>query len=357
VAINFMSPAVFRPVLLVGVSLVQLILAGCSGSNRNPAGLKFSKAEYDLGVLVQGISAVNRTLEFDFENIGSAEIVILGVETSCSCLEVRFPQGPIRPGETGKITLTLGLEGKSGFISSSANVRYGLVDLAEGDLGQVLLRCSATVLPVTKLLSDDIDFGATSPFARASAIIRVPNMIPPAFPRVSTQPTAFRCDIIQSTAEKNSGIASLTTDYELIATINITDSIVPGTFLSDSCEIRVVAGSQENRFEVPIRAYIAHPNVKSWPREIVLFQGASRSPLSCEIKLKCEALAMPADSVRLAESSSSGISLKDVFAGMDDSDLTVSIQFSEACKTTGVCALEFFDSSWPELHVPYRIIR
>ena len=86
-----------------------------------PAAIKFDTIYFDLGSLA--IDCPDQTREFLFTNTGGAPLVIEKVESSCSCLDVVYPQDSIAPGGRSKITMTLKMkELLSGQFYRSANV-------------------------------------------------------------------------------------------------------------------------------------------------------------------------------------------------------------------------------------------
>ena len=86
-----------------------------------PAAIKYDTVFYDLGALE--INGPDQTREYFFTNTGGAPLVIEKVESSCPCLDVDYPKGPIAPGIRSKIIMTLKMKQiLSGQFYRSANV-------------------------------------------------------------------------------------------------------------------------------------------------------------------------------------------------------------------------------------------
>ncbi|MBQ7856463.1 MAG: DUF1573 domain-containing protein [Alistipes sp.] len=67
--------------------------------------LCFETTLFDFGTVVRENST--HTCRFLFENRGSEPVVVLGVQTSCSCLKAECSRRPIRQGETGEVLVRL----------------------------------------------------------------------------------------------------------------------------------------------------------------------------------------------------------------------------------------------------------
>lgn len=87
---------------LFGVA--QLSLAAMSDESQ-VSDIEFSATTCDFGV----VPRQNRSYhcEFIYTNKGEKPIVVLGVQTSCSCLKADFSRRPVRPGEQGRIVIEL----------------------------------------------------------------------------------------------------------------------------------------------------------------------------------------------------------------------------------------------------------
>ena len=73
--------------------------------------LSFNKKTFDYGMIEQG-DKVNHT--FSFTNKGNSNLIIKNAEASCGCTTPTYPFTPIKPGETGVISVTFNSTGKMG---------------------------------------------------------------------------------------------------------------------------------------------------------------------------------------------------------------------------------------------------
>lgn len=73
--------------------------------------LSFKNKTFDYGMIEQG-DKVSHT--FHFTNKGEADLVIKNAEASCGCTTPTYPFIPIKPGETGTISVTFNSTGKMG---------------------------------------------------------------------------------------------------------------------------------------------------------------------------------------------------------------------------------------------------
>ena len=64
------------------------------------AKIKFKTDTIDYGTIEKGSDGVR---VFEFTNTGDAPLIITDVKSTCGCTIPKKPDGPIMPGETGKI--------------------------------------------------------------------------------------------------------------------------------------------------------------------------------------------------------------------------------------------------------------
>ena len=105
-----------------------------SGSN-TPA-IRFETTEYDFGKVLQG-EQVSHT--FKFKNVGDAPLIISSIEKTCGCTTPDFSSQPIKPGESGKITVTYDSKGHKGFQNKRLIVK------ANTNPSETILRIKAQV--------------------------------------------------------------------------------------------------------------------------------------------------------------------------------------------------------------------
>ncbi len=98
--------------------------------------IKFEKTEHDFGKILQG-EQVSYT--FKFKNTGNAPLIITNIEKTCGCTSPDYSKEPIKPGDSGKITITYDSKGHKGF----QNKR--LVVKANTNPSETVLRIKAQV--------------------------------------------------------------------------------------------------------------------------------------------------------------------------------------------------------------------
>lgn len=64
------------------------------------AKIEFKTEVIDYGTIEKGSNGVR---VFEFTNTGNAPLIISKVKSTCGCTVPKKPEGPIMPGETGKI--------------------------------------------------------------------------------------------------------------------------------------------------------------------------------------------------------------------------------------------------------------
>ena len=108
---------------------------GLKKGNNTPA-IKFEKTEHDFGKILQG-EQVSYT--FKFKNVGDAPLIITSIEKTCGCTTPDFSSTPIKPGDSGKITITYDSKGHKGFQNKRLIVK------ANTNPSETILRIKAQV--------------------------------------------------------------------------------------------------------------------------------------------------------------------------------------------------------------------
>lgn len=108
------------------------------GINKNVGSpvIKFEKTEHDFGKILQG-EQVSYT--FKFKNTGNAPLIITSIEKTCGCTTPDYSSQPIKPGESGKITITYDSKGHKGFQNKRLIVK------ANTNPSETILRIKAQV--------------------------------------------------------------------------------------------------------------------------------------------------------------------------------------------------------------------
>jgi len=101
-----------------------------AGSTTNAAAFKFEKESYDFGQITEGEKV---SYEFAFTNSGKEPLIITGATATCGCTVPEYPNEPIAPGESGKISVTFDSAGKGGMqnkvITVTANTNPAVTEL------------------------------------------------------------------------------------------------------------------------------------------------------------------------------------------------------------------------------------
>ena len=137
-------------ILHITIFLICLGLQGCHFSGDNANGtysekkaadstkeikcgdpkFEFTKDFHKFGKISQGeIVACN----FYYKNIGSSDLIISQVESSCGCTAVKWDKKPLAPGEVSKISVEFDSQGRYGkqykVVTIFANVPQKEVEL------------------------------------------------------------------------------------------------------------------------------------------------------------------------------------------------------------------------------------
>ena len=91
-----------RLLLLFSLAFITLVTFA---QQVEESGLSFDKKEYDFGVVPR--ENKNYTCTFTLENKTDKPLVLLSVNTSCSCLKANYSRRPLKVGDKTNITMTL----------------------------------------------------------------------------------------------------------------------------------------------------------------------------------------------------------------------------------------------------------
>ena len=86
------------------VSSILIVLA------QGTAEITFDKTTHNFGTFSENSPKV--TCNFQFKNTGDGPLVIHQAIASCGCTVPRYPKEPLKPGESGEITVTYDGTGK-----------------------------------------------------------------------------------------------------------------------------------------------------------------------------------------------------------------------------------------------------
>jgi hypothetical protein len=117
----------FRFYILLAM-LAMMVLASCGGNGASNntqdvasdsakadtalyPKIEFDTAVFDFGTILQGEQVGT---SFTFKNVGSADLIIQKVETSCGCTVPEYDRAPVAPGATGTIRVRFDSDNKEG---------------------------------------------------------------------------------------------------------------------------------------------------------------------------------------------------------------------------------------------------
>ena len=78
---------------------------------KNMPVLSFEQTTYDFGDVIEG---ERLTYAFKFKNTGKSNLIIYSSDATCGCTTSQPPKSPVRPGESGEITVTFDSKGQKG---------------------------------------------------------------------------------------------------------------------------------------------------------------------------------------------------------------------------------------------------
>jgi hypothetical protein len=76
--------------------------------------ITFETTKYDFGNVIQG---ERLSYAFKFKNTGKSNLIVYSSEATCGCTTSTPPKAPIRPGESGEITVTFDSKTQSGKVT------------------------------------------------------------------------------------------------------------------------------------------------------------------------------------------------------------------------------------------------
>lgn len=103
------------------IALVAPVAMVAKGGQKGTPAITFETMTHDFGNIRE--DGGPKQCEFVFTNTGNAPLVIISATASCGCTRPQFPKEPIKPGKTGKITVTFHPLGHPGEIYKDVKVR------------------------------------------------------------------------------------------------------------------------------------------------------------------------------------------------------------------------------------------
>lgn len=124
--------------------LIMLTLAGAfsmeaAEKNKEKGEIRFKETTHDFGTIKEKAGPVS--CEFEFENAGKSNLVIIDAKAECGCTTPEFPKEPIAPGQKGKIKVTYNPLGRPGSFTRVITVK------TNGSPSKVTLKIRGSVMP------------------------------------------------------------------------------------------------------------------------------------------------------------------------------------------------------------------
>ena len=126
------------------MSLCSLLATPAFASSKDDgkAHIEFARTVHDFGTIKEDGGPVS--CDFEFENTGSKNLVIIDARAECGCTRPVFPEKPVAPGKKSKISVTYHPLGRPGGFDKVVTVK------TNGKPGKVRLRIRGTVMPKGK---------------------------------------------------------------------------------------------------------------------------------------------------------------------------------------------------------------
>lgn len=99
--------------------------------------ITFEEKVHDFGEMIQGERVV---YGYKFTNTGGSDLVITHVGTTCGCTVGKYPEYPIKPGESGEIEVSFDSHSKRGYQNKKVTI------LANTEPNTTELRVKAKVI-------------------------------------------------------------------------------------------------------------------------------------------------------------------------------------------------------------------
>lgn len=125
------------------IALIAPVAMAAKGEKKGTPAIAFETTTHDFGNIRE--DGGPKECEFVFTNTGNAPLVIISATASCGCTRPQFPKEPIKPGKSGKITVTFHPLGHPGEIYKDVKVRTNAPDNK-----RVKLKLRGAVIPSKK---------------------------------------------------------------------------------------------------------------------------------------------------------------------------------------------------------------
>lgn len=125
---------------------LSLLMLFCIAAFAQKPSISFETESHDFGDIQEKDG--NVTYDFKFTNSGKAPLVVSQVTASCGCTTPKWTRKPIRPGESGSISVTFNPANRPGTFHKTISVQ------SNADKPQVTLRISGKVLQRPKTIEE-----------------------------------------------------------------------------------------------------------------------------------------------------------------------------------------------------------
>jgi hypothetical protein len=140
---------------IVGIFLSLLIATvlfdGCS-SRVKSAGIRFESDTFEFGTIEEGISLHH---VFEFTNIGTDTLIVEDVHPTCGCTVAGDYDREVKPGQKGKIPVTLNTSGFDGYMAKTVKVKTNI----PGKIDYFILTLEGTVKVSANVNPKVLSFG------------------------------------------------------------------------------------------------------------------------------------------------------------------------------------------------------
>lgn len=110
-----------KKIFYIVLALAILAPFSLSAKQKGTPTIKFAEAAYNFGSVPEKGGSV--THEFEFENVGNANLVILDATAECGCTTPEYPKNPIAPGKKGVVRVTYNPLYRPGSFTKGVTVR------------------------------------------------------------------------------------------------------------------------------------------------------------------------------------------------------------------------------------------
>jgi hypothetical protein len=90
---------------------------------------EFDKEIFDFGVVEEGETV--KTV-FKFKNTGKTPLIITDASATCGCTVPEYPKTPIKPGESGEISVSFNSQGRLGMQDKIVTIKSNASPEAQG---------------------------------------------------------------------------------------------------------------------------------------------------------------------------------------------------------------------------------